>query len=81
MWAASQQVQSVSVRVSSEQVTEQSSRCKLSVSKKTRRGVCSYIEQPRESCSGPALRPNKDFNITTAHRQCEENDTTNRTLI
>ena len=46
-----QQVQSASVCVNSDQVTEQPSRCKLSVSKKTRRAVCSYTEQPRESCT------------------------------
>ena len=63
--AVSQQIQSASVRVNSDQVTEQSSRCR----KKTRTAVCSYIEQPRESCSGPALRHYGDFNIATAQRQ------------
>ena len=37
--------------------------------KKTRKAVCWYIEQPRDSCSAPALRHNRDFNIATAQRQ------------
>ena len=39
--------------------------------KKARKAVCLYIEQPWESCSGPALRHKRDFNIATAHRQLE----------
>ena len=71
MSTVSQQVQSVTVRVNSDQVTVQSSRCKLSVGKKKATAVCSYIEQPLESCSGPALRHSRDFNTATAQRQCE----------
>ena len=51
----SQQVQSASVRVNSDQVTNQSRRCKFSVEKKTKKklwtALCPYIEQPRESCT------------------------------
>ena len=65
--AVSQQVQSASVSVNSDQVTEQSRRCKLSVAKKR--------EQLRvhklNSHENPALRHNRDFNITTAQRQHE----------
>ena len=39
--------------------------------KKTRKAACSYIEQPQDSCSGPALRHNRDFNIATALRPRE----------
>ena len=31
----------------------------------------SYIEQPEDSCSAPALRHKRDFNIATAQRKCE----------
>ena len=39
--------------------------------KKTRMAVCWYIEQPRDSCSAPALRHNRDFNFATAQRPRE----------
>ena len=65
---ASQQVQSVSVRVSSDQVTEQSSRCKLSVGKKKREKLRVHVLNSHKI---PALRHNRDFNIATAQRPRE----------
>ena len=39
--------------------------------KKTWKAVCWYLEKPQDSCSGPALRHNWDFNIATAQSQQE----------
>ena len=53
----SQQVQSVSVRISSDQVTAQSSRCKLSVGKKKRERLCVDILKSRKI---PAVHLHRD---------------------
>ena len=39
--------------------------------KKMRKAMCWYIEEPRDSCSAPALRHSRDFNIATAQKQRE----------
>ena len=68
--AVSQQVQSASVSVNSDQVAEQSTRCKTASCQLKQKSEQPYVHILNRR-KNPALRHNRNFHIATAQRQHE----------